>query len=262
MKTFNRVIIESEKVFEKVIDGYFKPKGIKVDISDVVILGLLENLINHSKSMKILLENNHYASLDTILRVIFENFVFIKYILDKDTEYRSKSYFYSTKIKEIKLLNMITEDSLEGSEVRKFLELKKDEVKEKLKAETMDENYKTNIYETYSRDFGMSHPNQKWYNLDGKTKSLKLLCEKLGLTIDFNLIYSILSIETHGKDAIRNFSIEEDRVDLINMVKNKELYLSMSAMYIMESVGLIYSHYDLKRLLKTFNTMVAINHFR
>lgn len=125
MKTFNRVIIESEKVFEKVIDGYFKPKGIKVDISDVVILGLLENLINHSKSMKILLENNHYASLDTILRVIFENFVFIKYILDKDTEYRSKSYFYSTKIKEIKLLNMITEDSLEGSEVRKFLELKK-----------------------------------------------------------------------------------------------------------------------------------------
>ncbi|WP_256816550.1 DUF5677 domain-containing protein [Cytobacillus sp. Bac17] len=262
MKTLKRVILESEKVFENVVDGYFRPREIEFDISDAVILGLLENLINHSKSMKILLENNHFASLDTIQRVIFENYVFLKYILEKDTQCRAESYFYSTKIKEIELLNNITEDSLEGFKVREFLDLKKDEVKEKLKAEKMDENYKTKIYETYRKEFGMQRPNQKWYNVDGKTKNLKLLCEKLGLTVEYSLIYSILSIETHGKDAIRNFSIEENRVDLINMVKSKELYLSMSAMCTLESVRLIYSYYDLKRLLKSFNTLVAINHSR
>ncbi|OHX38842.1 DUF5677 domain-containing protein [Cytobacillus oceanisediminis] len=262
MKALKRVVKESEKVFNNVIEGYSKLKGseMKLDYHDIVILGLLENLINQSKSMILLLENNQHSSLDTILRVIFENYVYIKFILEKDTPLRAKSYTYSTKIKEIELLNYLTEDSLDGYKLRNFLDLKKDEVKKVLTADKMDDKYQKSIRDGYLSEIGMKRTEQKWYNLDGKTKNFKALCLKIDLFVEYNLIYSILSIETHGKDALRNFRIEEDRIDLINMVKSKELYLSMSEMCLMESVKLIYENYGLKGPLKSFNTLVAINY--
>ncbi|MGX6445786.1 DUF5677 domain-containing protein [Neobacillus sp. K501] len=263
MKTLKRVVTESQKVFKNVIDECFNQRGDRgeFDIPDAVILGLLENMINHSKSMLILLESKHHTAGDTILRTIFENYVYCKFILEKDTEIRAKSYTYSTKIKEIQLLNDLTEDSLDSYKLREFLQLKKGEIREKLAAK-MDDNYQKSIIDGYLNDIGMKRIEQKWYNLDGDTNNFKKLCHKIGLFVEYNLLYSILSIETHGKDAIRNFYFEKNRINLINMKKSEELYLAMSVTCLMESVKLIYNYYGLKSLLKNFNTLVGINYSR
>jgi hypothetical protein len=209
--------------------------------------------------MILLLESKHLTSLDTVLRTIFENYVYIKFILEKDTDLRAKSYTYSTKIKEIQLLNDLTEDSLDGYKLRDFLQIKKDEIRETLAAK-MDDEYQKRIKDGYLNEIGMGRLEQKWYNLDGKTNNFKKLCLKLGLFVEYNLTYSILSIETHGKDAIRNFHFEENRIDLIKMEKSEDLYRSMNFTCLMESVRLIYEYYGLKRQLKNFNTLVSINY--
>jgi hypothetical protein len=260
MKTLKMLIKEGDKVFNAVIDDYFRNEKINSEFNytDAVVLGLLENLINHSKSMVILLENKHHSSLDSILRTAFENFVYLKFIFQKDTARRANSYAVSTKIKEIGLMEDLTEDSMGGYKMREFLEMDKDAVSKDL-AKGMDDEYRSNTVNVYLKEIGMSWKGQKWYNLDGKTKDLKTVCSQLDMSVEYKLIYSILSIETHAKNAIRNFNFRENRVDLINVMKNEELYINLNTLYLRESIELIYSHYGLKQALKKFNTLFALN---
>lgn len=261
LKNLKRIIKEADKVYEQVMTEYFGKANNSVEFgyTDAVALGLSENLINHSKSIIILLENNHHASLDTILRTIFENYVFLKFILEDNSTIRAKSYIYSTKIKEIQLMNNLTEDSLGGYNLREFLGVKKNEITDKF-TKGMSESYKEETIRGYIDELGMKRLEQKWYNLDGGTKNLKILCEKMELSVEYNLIYSILSTETHAKDAIRNFLFEENRIDLLNVMKDEKLYVSMGGLYLMKAARLIYMHYGLKKQLKNFNTLLALNY--
>jgi Family of unknown function (DUF5677) len=252
------IIKEADKVCDKVITQLIK-KEEEFDYDDAVILGLLENLINHSKSMIILLENKHYSSLDTILRTIFENYVYMLFIMEKDTYLRAKSYFYSTKIKELNLLDKLTEDSLDGHKLRKFIGVPKNEIVNTFSS-GIDKDYKEEIINLYLNEIGMEWKDQKWYNFDGKTKNFKCLCSKLNLSAEYELIYSTLSIETHAKDAIQNFLIQKDYVGIVDKIKDENLHLSMSSLYLMESVRLIYKYYGLTKELKNFNTLIAINY--
>ncbi|MEQ6378748.1 DUF5677 domain-containing protein [Bacillaceae bacterium S4-13-56] len=222
-----------------------------------MILGLLENLINHSKSMLILLMQKHHVSIDTILRTIFENYVYLKFVLEKDTDKRAKSYGCSTKLKEIQLMDNLAEDSLRGHSLREFLKIKKDDVS-KLSKE-MSETYKERVIDQYLNELGMKRLEQKWYNLNQNTKTLKKLCEDLDLTVEYELIYSILSTETHAKDAIQRFFFEKNYIRILEVMKNELLYVSMAGLYLIESVRLIYTYYNLKKCLTNFNALIAIN---
>lgn len=261
MKNLKRITKEADKVFEQVMTEYFGKENNTVEFgyTDAVVLGLLENLNNHSKSMIILLENNHHSSLDVILRTIFENYVYLKYILEDSCAIRAKSYVYSTKIKEIELLDKLTEDSLAGYKLREFLGVKKNDVIDKF-TKVIDEGYKEDKIKGYIDEIGMKRIEQKWYNIDGGTKNFKILCEKMGLSVEYNLIYSILSTETHAKDAIQNFLFEGNHVNLLNVMKDEGLYHSMGGLYLIDGVRLIYKHYGLKKQLKNFNTLIALNY--
>ncbi|MDQ1005424.1 hypothetical protein QFZ28_006002 [Neobacillus niacini] len=260
MKTLKRLIKEGDKVFNTVIRDYFQngKNNVEFGYTDAVVLGLLENLINHSKSIVILLENKHHSSLDSILRTVFENFVYLKFIFQKDTTRRARSYDYSNRIKIIGLAEKLTEDSMDGVKMREFLEMGKDTVLKEI-TKGIDDEFKANTINGYLKEIGMQRKEQKWYNLDGKTNNLKAVCSQLDLLVQYDLLYPILSIETHGKNAIRNFSFWEKRVDLLNIMKNEEFYISLSSIYVMESIKLIYSHYKLKKALKSFETIFALN---
>lgn len=260
MKNLKRIVKETDKVFEQIMGEYFENNStVEFGYTDAVLLGLLENLNNHCKSMLILLDNNHHSSIDTILRIIFENYVYLKFILERDSAKRAKSYVYSTKIKEIQLSDKLTEESLDGYKIRKFLGVRKEEVLEKF-TEAMDKDFKEDKINRYLNEIGMKRIEQKWYNIDGGTKNFKILCDKVGLSVEYNLIYSILSTETHGRDAIQNFWFQEDRVNLLNITKDEKLYLSMGGLYCIEAVRSIYTYYGLKKQLKSFNTLIALNY--
>jgi Family of unknown function (DUF5677) len=260
LKILKKLIKEADKVYIRVISCHFQKEEEKeFGITDAVVLGLLENLINHSKSIVILLENKHYSSLDTILRTVFENYVYLTFILKKDTDKRAKSYAYSTRLKEISLFNSLTEDSIEGNNMRKFISVSKNKLSSDL-SDKMDQVYQNEIKNIYLNDIGMKRVEQKWYNLDNKTNNFKKLCSSLGLSEKYELIYSMLSSEIHAKDAIRNFLFEENKVGIVNKVKEFDLYSSLSGLYLLESVKLVYQYYGLKKELKNFNILVALNY--
>ncbi|TYS58089.1 hypothetical protein FZC74_13930 [Sutcliffiella horikoshii] len=261
MKTLNKMCREADKVFEKVMSNHFQMniENIKFDFADAVILGLLENLINHSKSILILVENKQYSSIDSILRTIFENYVFLSFVLQKNTSIRAKAYLYSTKIKEKHFFNCLIEDTLNGYKLRSFLNVNKEDLKRQF-SENFNVEKVREIEEKYISEIGMRRVEQKWYNFDGNTKTFKKLCSNLNFSMEYELIYSILSTETHGKDAISNFSFKENRVDILKKFKNEELHLSLCELYLLDSIRLIYKYYGLKQDLNNFNLLLGLNY--
>lgn len=148
---------------------------------------------------------------------------------------------------------------MDGYKMRQFIGIDKDTITKHFN-KGIDEEYKANTINGYLKEIGMHRKEQKWYNLYGKTKTFKDLCTKLDMSVEYELLYSTLSLETHAKDAIRNFLFAENRVDLINVMKNEELYVSLSSLYLMNSIKLIYAHYGLNRRIKKFNTMIAVKY--
>jgi hypothetical protein len=259
MKLLNKLCNEVDKVFENVITNHFQLGSREFSFPDAVILGLLENLNNHSKTLLILLEKKHYASLDTVLRTIFENYVYLLYVLEKDTLERSKAYAYSNKIKEIHLFNMLTEDSLYGNQLRKFLGVTKENIENKF-LPYLNEKYKKEITDVYIEELKMIRTEQKWYNFNGKTNNFKKLCREMNLSKQYDLIYSFLSTETHAKDAIKNFSFEEGFIGLLYKKNENKLHIFLSELFVLESIRLVYKYYGLKIELKNFNTLLKINY--
>jgi hypothetical protein len=261
LKTLKRMCKEADKVYDKVIDEYFQKRvgEVEFDYDDAVILGLLENLINHTKTLILLIEKEHYASIDTVLRTFFENYVYLQFVLEKDTDLRAKSYFYSTKMKEMNIFNSITEESLSGNKLRKFLGVEKEDIINKFSKQFNSEKI-SSISKLYLVELGMQRPEQKWFNINGKFKSLKDVCASLELTVEYNLIYSTLSTETHAKDALKNFYFEENRVNLLSNLKKDQIHTSLCELYLLNSVRLIYKYYELMKELKMFNKLIEINY--
>jgi len=261
LKIFKKILNESNKVFDTVLENYFQKNVDKVvfDYPDAIILGLLENIINHSKTIIILIENKHQSSLDTIMRTLFENYVYLLFILKRETELRSKSYAYSNKIRELNLYRKLSEDSLEGKKLRDFIKADKEKLDE-IFLSKRDFNYMERIENTYFSEIGMKRNEQKWYNFNDGTNNFKKLCSNLGLSVEYDLIYSLLSTETHAKDAIKNFKFSEFGIDLIQKIDNYNLCVNLSSLYLLHSVRMIYKHYGLNKELKSFNTIIAVNH--
>lgn len=259
MKLLKKLCNEADKVLENVFDNYFNLAKREFSFPDAVILGLLENLNNHSKSLLILIDKKHYASLDTVLRTVFENYVYLLYLVEKNTLERSKSYAYSNKIKEIRLFEMLTEDSLYGNQLRKFVGITKEKITKKF-SPYINEKYKKEITDFYVDELKMSRTEQKWYNYNGKINNFKKLCIEMKMLKQYDLIYSFLSTETHAKDAIKNFSFHEGFIGLLYKENENKLHIFLSELFLLEAIRLVYKYYGLNAELKNFNTLLKINY--
>ncbi len=261
MRCFSKIQKEADEVFGNILTEVFQNEESIVEFTykDAVVMGLIKNLINHSKSLYILLDNKHHTSVDAILRTIFENYVYLKFILEKNSLVRAKSYAYSNRISEYQMFDKLTEQTLKGKDMRNLLKVTLEEVTAMFEKKDSPER-RSEIESLYLEEFGMKWLKQKWYNLDGETKNFKALCIKMGMEPEYEFIYSILSTEVHGKDAMKNLDVQEFFVILKDShTKDSKLHISMASLYLMESVRVIYQHYDMKKKLRHFNTMLRIH---
>lgn len=261
MKYLTRINREADSVAEIVLhDVFTNQTSREFNYEDAAILGLLENIINQVKSLQILAEHNHHTSADVILRAIFENFVYLKFILEKDTALRGKAYHYSIRLSEFEMIDKLMEQSLRGRKLRELVDQKLSSVVEMYESKTDSEN-RHRIETEYLDSIGMQRLGQKWYNLDMKTNNLKKLCCKLGLEPEYELIYSILSKEAHGKDAIQWFELQRDFVAIKKSSNYKDnlLHVQLASLYLIQSVKAIYEYYRLKNRLRHFNTMLGVH---
>lgn len=261
LKYLVKIKKEADKVAENVLKDVFSENEFReFSYEDVAIIGLLENIINQVKSLEILDQQNHNTSADVILRAVFENYVYLKFILEGDTALRGKAYHYSVRLSEFEMYDKLTEQTLQGRALREFVNVELDTLKE-MYTEKTDVERRNKIEKEYVESIGMKWLGQNWYNLDGKTKSLKKLCNKLKMEAEYEFIYSTLSKEAHGKDAINWFDFQEFVVSIkkSNNYKDNFFHIQVASNYLIESVKEIYKYYGMKDRLKHFQAMLGVH---
>ncbi|MFS0763920.1 DUF5677 domain-containing protein [Peribacillus phoenicis] len=256
-----RLLKEADNVAKNVMDNHFGKidSDKQFDTHDAAIIGLLEDMIGKTNSLIVLIENNSFNGTDALSRMILENYTFMKFILEKDTENRGESYYRSQKINDVKLFDSITQETLVGREVREFLGITKEKINNQF-SDLTDEKYRNKLESQYLSVMNLKDKRSKWYNFNGKTNTFRDLCKYLKMEKDYVLFYQIFSNEVHGQQGNKFLKFEYDSVEIYRKSGELELHTKMVSSFIMEIVRLVYKYYNLNEDLKKFNTSIQINY--
>ncbi|UOQ47765.1 DUF5677 domain-containing protein [Gracilibacillus caseinilyticus] len=256
MKILKKVLKEANESVEKVIVKSIGENNQEFDFPEAITLGLFEDMVKKIESMILLIENKQDASIDTIARSVMENYVYLKVLLSDNNELLAQSYFVSKKYKEFKLYEMIKMPGKKGNEIRRLLDNPNiDEMDNE--ANILNED---DLKEKYPDVFNKRFINQKWYNIDGKTKNFEQLCKKQGLQAEYEIMYKLLSNEVHSMDALKRWEFEENQVHMVYSNKGLTMHIHMVGLFLLETIRRLYEFYGLKEDLNTFNTLIRVNY--
>lgn len=259
MKIIKRIVKESDKVTKNILDKcftmYYPNK--EIELHDAAILGLLEDMIGKTLSLITLVENKNYNTLDAIARMMFENFIYLKFMLEKDTSNRGAAYIYSLKRRELRIFDSIAEQTLVGSKVRSFLNIKRDKFITDF-PKFSDLNYKEEI-ETFN-PYDKKVKTQKWYNFNGRINNLRKLSAYLDIEDQYILLYQIFSGEVHAQESLKYFHFEENYVTVLRKEVDSKTHISIASNFMIETIRSVYSYYGLKEEIKVFNNIIAANY--
>ncbi|WP_236610228.1 DUF5677 domain-containing protein [Planococcus halocryophilus] len=257
---FNVVLRESNKISDKVFDEFQgRADNNEFELHDGVIIGLFEDLIAKINSLKVLIDAKCYDSHDIISRSIFEAHVYLKYILSQDTKERGSAYAKSAKLSEFKLYDKLIEESKVGKDLRESLGMSIDDLKNG-DLSVSDEAHRSEVTNDYLNLLNTSSAKTLWYNADGKTGSFEQLCIKQGLRNEYEILYRIFSRDVHSNNALSRLKISNNMVQVGNFNIDPKLNTNMSAIFLVESSRSVMEYYKLKQPLRSFNTMLKINH--
>lgn len=252
MRRLNTIINQADKIAGKILNK-FEEEKVPFDIKDAVVIGLLEEMIGKSKSIKVLIENKQYDGLDAITRSILESYTYLKFILSEDTDRRAKAYFYYGKKDENSYYDQLLSKNQKGRRIQKYLNLDTKKIEEKLERDFYDD-YKLRVLNRYIEVTGHEDMKRKWFNLDGKTNSIEILCNKNGLEVEYAVIYRMLSKDVHASRAYSRLKLEEDQVSVLLANPDNTLNKGLATTFLINSVDMILNYYKMKKDLIVFKT--------
>jgi len=241
-----------------VIDHTVK-ENVDLPIKDFVILSLYNSITNKVFDIKLLLDNNQHDSIDIIVRTIFEQYVYLKYILLSHTETKAKQFYYSYKIQSAAkgksiFINFVKNKELYGD--LPALSKKGQEQLGKMFPDEQDfdedinkylEMFKSNIrYEPHKKNKKFY---EKWYKIDNNLNNLRDLVnlEKMDIyEAIYEVIYSFGSMSVHGIDVPGNI-IPNDEVTILGKNINESSNNTFVGVMLMDVSRKVTNHYKLNK---------------
>ncbi|MDF2911214.1 MAG: hypothetical protein K0Q56_2095 [Sporolactobacillus laevolacticus] len=258
-KVFDLADETSATILKKVFDLENNKDNRELDLHDEAVLSLFEDMLGKVSSMIVLISSQKHNGLDSFTRMLFENYAYIKYILERNTEDRGKAYIYSQKLEDIKVFDILTGMTESGSAARQRIGISRDKILKDLPM-LSDHDYRERVKNKYVNELRLGKTNRKWYDYNGKTGNFRKLCEHLNLLDYYVLIYKILSREVHAGEPTKYFKISREEVSVLRKQTNLLMHINVSSLFLIEIVRDIYKYYGLHDELRNFNAIVAINH--
>lgn len=252
------ILTQAEKVKNSILKEYFEKKEHEFRNQDLVVLGLYIEMINKTNSINLLLENNMTSGTESIGRSIFEIFVYLKFIFEKDTKNRAMSFILKENIRERNFLKKLKGNDWESNETRKALGITLQNILDE-ESKHNDSHMEKEWKERY-RNIHQERNPKNWYDFDGKTNNFYLLCKKMDYIGYYNTIFRILSADTHSTDIARNFHLEDG---FIAILKNKDTGQSLEAIvqfFLYEIMMDILKFYNLKNLKRQVDITLKLNY--
>lgn len=193
---------ESERVIEKLLDTLIDEKKQFCE-HDIAIITLAISAVELAKEAVFLMDQKLGASLPLICRSVLEKYVYLKYILQDNTETRGSLFHLHSKIELINAYDVITSDTEKGKKIRSDFDLDTVNIKSgamNLHAELGSSHFGTledqNVFlrNKYKQKLGSG--NRKWhYEAGGRIRDVFV---HVGMGSTYDTLYSMFSITTHG----------------------------------------------------------------
>ncbi|EPA0858240.1 DUF5677 domain-containing protein [Enterococcus hirae] len=184
--------------YEETLKSIFLKIPQKNELKYLVSSDIGFEILNLKLSINILLDREHYTGILSLIRIMMENHIYLKYILEKDSDKRSRAYQlnvyrdikkqYDAQKKNKKLQKMYAQEQGLNEQIELY-EQNESEIKDHLKE--LDSLY--------------GHKLVPWYNDDGKTHKIYKLFERVGKSDWYDGIYRYLCMESHGNNGLKHF---------------------------------------------------------
>lgn len=255
------ILNESLKITGILVDDYENKKDL-FDFHDGAIVGLFETIIQKSEDIVFLLENKKYASIESLVRVVFETHIYLLYILSAHTENKGKAYSLSVKIDELDYFEKTIGDKEINVEIRKFLNLNKEDAIKRAD-ELLKDHPDSNTYQEYSENIRKQYKNlffwnkgkkvNRWYNANSKINNFSDLCKYIDKEVEYQLLYGLLSKDTHGKSALNTLQMQPHELNIIEINTDPDLVLSVLGDCLLQSSREVLKYKRLNRELKKYD---------
>lgn len=194
--------------------------GQEWETHDIILLSLFKKLLDQSDGIFILLDHHSYSSCVVSLRATLETYFSISYIFshkEKYLEKRTLSYGFFVLLEELKVLenNYYSKLAKDADKKQRHTDLKK-RIKLSLKKqpfkdiETYYSNYKKRLKSNNRQVY------LKWYSLythnDAEIFSVNKWIDQIDATLDMKKLYSLLSLDTHGLNALGSLNLINNTV--------------------------------------------------
>ncbi|MDM5233362.1 DUF5677 domain-containing protein [Lysinibacillus pakistanensis] len=209
---------------------------------------LYSDILEKSESILLLTSQQQYRGAPSMLRSIYENYIYIKYIFErrKYVNNRAEAYYLWTQLEIQKIMNVINSKEKKGEIVRK--ELIVSAITPFLKNGSIEEmiNRYNTLTEGKMVDLFSKIPNFYSKSIEGKKySSFELLCEYLDETFYYEIIYRILSLEVHGKSKE------------LNSYGNWDEFIQYQCNFlIMDSTMILSKHFGLRKELEKIENYI------
>lgn len=258
MKKLAFLIKQADKCTRLIFEKEISIRDTEWSYIDASLIGLLENLNNMASSIIVLQNASSFAGIESLLRITFENYIFLKYILEKDSLNRATAYSLSDIKFQKRYFDLLIDPGRKGKDIRNLLSTSIEEVQESSRSFSNPE-FIAKLDKRYTDCFS-GHAPKVWYNYDNKTANFEQLCNKMGETTMYNILYRVFSRETHSAKANDLFSYTPDSVAVKSPTISKELTESAVGLFLVESIRGIYNHYNLRSQLTQFNITIKYNY--
>lgn len=175
-------------------------------LTNTVLYSICINLVEKAESIRLLEEKKLTNSVGIITRSFLELYVQYIFILEKETDKRAKSFFYSYKLNVGKKVKLMLEDGGDELTIQDIDRLKK----EIPTAENYDDFI--NYYQRLSDELydNPKQHSQKWYNLHGEKRKFKQLMLETGFNErEYEFFYGLGSMDIHGNSSVVNLKFNE-----------------------------------------------------
>ncbi|TNB96927.1 hypothetical protein FHG65_18840 [Bacillus cereus] len=235
-----------------------------------VAISLYEKVIENIDGVFILLENASERCALSITRDLFENMLYLKFIMnDKYFKERALSYYYSYLKDNLSHIEMLLSNGDKGLRIRKYmkkersdesykeLERRRESIKKIMKKKKFRE-IKSEWYRV--RDGKMKEKNiktyfPKWYETFEGSENIRKLAISCDFVAEYDMLYGAYSRQVHSTNAMEDLGINRLRT----------YHDPQEALFVTRSFGLVAIHYYieffLRELCEQFSNWVYENDF-
>ncbi|MBO1299841.1 DUF5677 domain-containing protein, partial [Enterococcus sp. DIV1271a] len=188
-------------------------------------------------------------NIGMIFRSFLEVYIYLSYILEKNTKERGKACFYWQKHVGIKNLKK-TFDHLEVSQKERY----KNDIDVALQKQNNSSYQNLDSYEIYIKGKINScftnkmklRDRQNWFNEDGNHRTIRQLFEYMGNELEYDNFYSRYSPSSHGLSVLGQLRVSPQLL-AIESFDDKDIILSMLNGHIFDITNKVITYYKLNQ---------------